>query len=75
MDKLNGAVKAPRPMAAPEIDIDQLESTVEQWDSTIRKAQILGQEVAVDPAMLNLVNAGREYARLRRESDDGASDG
>lgn len=72
-EKLNGkTVHAPKPLAAPEIDIDLLESFVDKWDSTIRKAHILGQDVAVDPGMQNLIDAGREYARLYRAGDESA---
>lgn len=75
MGQINGKqVKQPRPMAAPDIDVDLLESFVEEWDSTIRRTHILGKDVAVDPRMQNLIDAGREYARLYREGDDESDD-
>lgn len=71
MTELNGkTVHDPKPIATPEIDIDQLETFVDSWDSTIRKAHILGKDVAVDPGMQNLIDAGREYARLYRAGDE-----
>lgn len=70
MAGLNGKnLQEPKPLSAPDIDVDLLEQTVEQWDSTIRRAHILGKDIAVDPGMQNLIDAGREYARLSRDAD------
>lgn len=54
---------------ADVIDVDMLEGTVGKWDTTLFEAQVLGKTVAVDPEMQNLVNAGRQYAVLRRAAD------